>query len=94
MSPGSRTALVTAIGIILGFVLTFFERWSNVPGPWDARHIAPVGALALGIILILVSLYRALVPHDQSVARYEATVRLFVIGISVVLLGVTIAVVT
>lgn len=93
MSPISRSALVTAIGILLGFTLTFFEHWNEAPGEWRARHIPPVVALALGGILMVISLYRALVPHDQNVRQYERTVRLFIAGVALVLIGFILAVV-
>lgn len=61
MSPISRCALVTAIGILLGFTLTFFEHWNEAPGAWRARHIPPVVALALGVVLVLVGFILAAV---------------------------------
>ena len=66
MSPISRSALVTAIGILLGFTLAFFERWHGAPGGWKLRHILPLAGLILGSALMVIALYRALVPHDQS----------------------------
>ena len=93
MSPISRSALVTAIGILLGFTLAFFERWNSAPGEWERHHILPLAGLILGGALMVISLYRALVPHDQSVRRYENTVRLFVAGIILVLVGFILAIV-
>jgi hypothetical protein len=94
MSPVSRSALVTAIGILLGFTLAFFERWNSAPGGWKLQHFFPFGGLILGGILMVISLYRALVPHDQSVRRYESTVRLFVVSIVLVLIGFILAIVS
>ncbi len=94
MSPISRSALVTAIGILLGFTLTFFERWNEAPGAWRAHHIPPVVALALGCVVMVISLYCALVPHDQTVGQYERTVRIFVAGVVVVLVGFILAAIT
>ena len=93
MSPISRSALVTAIGILLGFSLAFFERWITTPGGWAPHHIFPLAGLILGSVLMVISLYRALVPHDQSVRRYEHTVRLFVVSVVLVLAGFILAIV-
>ena len=87
MSPISRSALVTAIGILLGFILAFFEHWISAPGEWTLHHVLPLAGLASGGVLMIISLYRALVPHDQSVHRYESTVRLFIVSVVLVMLG-------
>ena len=93
MSPISRSALVTAIGILLGFTLAFFERWNGAPGEWELHHLLPLAGLISGGVLMVISLYRALVPHDQSVRRYESTVRLFVVSVILVLVGFILAIV-
>jgi hypothetical protein len=93
MSPISRSALVTAIGILLGFTLAFVERWNSATGEWELHHILPLAGLIMGGVLMVIALYRALVPHDQSVRRYEKTVRLFVASIILVLVSFMLAVV-
>ena len=51
---GSRTA----IGIVLGFSLTFLSTWSQSPGEWKTEGIPVILLLLAGIAVQFTSLYR------------------------------------
>lgn len=87
VSDDGRNGLITAIGIVLAFSLTFFGQWSLGDDPWEARDLGPVSFMCIGNSLLLISLYRALVPYTQTVKRYTVTAQLFLVGILVMMLG-------
>ncbi|MCP2040775.1 ABC-type dipeptide/oligopeptide/nickel transport system permease subunit [Neisseria sp. HSC-16F19] len=83
-----RAPMVTAIGIILGFVLAFMGRWVTEPSAdRTVVHISDwfiaVGFF-IGIVLLLVALYRILnnrVPGNRERAYYFRTLQIFMLGI-------------
>jgi hypothetical protein len=122
VSANERTALITAIGIMLGFALAFFTTWSlkettpDIPvvlvaqdqstaiklkddlakelegkgskfPRWDVQDLFPLGGLFVGIIVLMVSLYRSLMPPDQTIGYYRSTIWIFMAGILVVLIS-------
>ncbi len=84
----ARSSLITANGIILGFALTFFGSWSTDGGSWSTHDIPIVLMFSIGVLLLTLALYRALLPYVQSISRYESNVRLVVLGIISILVGV------
>ena len=79
--------MVTSIGVILGFLMGFLGQWVTEPNfrlESASDYIVFVGSL-LGVLLLLVSLYRMLSPVVPSdVARhYTDTLRLYMGGIVV-----------
>jgi hypothetical protein len=78
----ARNGLITAIGIVLGFALAFFGTWSMASGEWQRADIVRGLVLGLGIVILILPLYRSLAPYVQTVKRYEGTVKLFVSGIT------------
>lgn len=87
-----RQPLVTATGIILGFVLNFASSWvksDTAVGEWMAYLIfALVLAGMACLITVLARILRLGVPSEQSAGYYATTVRIFVIGVSMAVGGV------
>ncbi|MGE5357222.1 MAG: hypothetical protein ACM3PT_13400 [Deltaproteobacteria bacterium] len=89
-----RQPLVTATGIILGFILnfasTFVRSESTISHFFD--HI--IGScILIGIILLIVVLYRVLnmkYPRDRADQYYYTTLRYFICGVSISFVGVII----
>jgi uncharacterized membrane protein len=82
-----RQPLVTSIGVILGFLMGFLGQWVTEPAfhlASAADHIVFAGSL-VGVVLLLVALYRMLSPQlPQDVTRYYArTLKLYMGGIVV-----------
>ncbi len=80
VSDNARNGLVTAIGIVLGFTVAFLINFSMHPSKWESDDIPTLIFVISGIIIMIVSLYRSLIPYDQPVKYYERTVRIFVLG--------------
>jgi len=87
-----RNGSITAIGIVLGFSLTFFSSWMNGPEPWDYIGIAILLTLGAGIALQIISLRRLLILPQapglrHSVADHNRAVQLFFWGTALVSTG-------
>ncbi len=87
-----RSSLVTAIGIILGFVLGFTANWAtqNVTETDWSDFIIGIGLMA-SVILQIIALYRILnnnYPKENVGQYYQKTLRYFIIGLSVAFLGI------
>lgn len=87
-----RSSLVTAIGIILGFVLGFTANWATQPVAESNWSDLIVGmGLMTSVILQIISLYRILnnkYPKDKAGIYYRKTLRIFIIGLCVAFLGI------
>jgi len=92
LPQGYRQGLVTAITVFLGFSLSFVRFWNfEHPGDWTWTGALPALAVAGGIAVQLVALYRSLNLLDEEPTRYTATVRCFFVGIVIVAAGVVFA---
>ncbi len=91
-----RSSLVTAIGIILGFVLGFSATWATQPvteTDWS-DYIIGLGLL-VSVVLQIISLYRILnnnFPKEKSGKYYQKTLRYFIWGLCCAFLGVIISI--
>ncbi|MEV3811478.1 hypothetical protein [Aeromonas allosaccharophila] len=88
ISDQARGSLITANGIIIGFALAFFGNWSTSGAKWSSHDIPIVAAFSVGILLLILALYRSLMPYIQTIVRYESNVRLLVLGIISIFIGV------
>jgi hypothetical protein len=77
-----KNGLITAIGIVLGFVLGFYTQWAFGEDPWRSEDIIPTLLYLCGIAVLIISLYNALIPYKQTVKHYERTVRIFILGVT------------
>ncbi|HRR10082.1 MAG TPA: hypothetical protein PLO56_15435 [Rhodothermales bacterium] len=87
-----RQPLVTATGIILGFILNFASSWVKTESPLDDMLAYFVGvAVLIGTISLIIVLYRILnmsYPRDASESYYHKTLRLFIFGVGMAYTGV------
>jgi hypothetical protein len=92
-----RAPMVTATGILLGFVLNFASNWVTKAFSTDNLREVIIGAgLCACITLLLIVLYRILnmeYPKDKAEAYYKKTLLLFLTGISITFLAVVIVMV-
>jgi uncharacterized membrane protein len=91
-----RQPMVTAIGIILGFVLGFTGKWATDPVTATdfADYIVSIGLL-LSIVLLIIALYRILnnnYPTENTAIYYQNTLRIFISGLSLAFIGVIISI--
>ena len=68
-----RNGSITAIGIVLGFSLTFLSSWMHGPEPWDYTGIVILLTLASGIALQIISLRRLLILPQAPGLRHSLT---------------------
>jgi hypothetical protein len=91
-----RSSLVTAIGIIPGFVLGFTATWATQPvteSDWS-DYIIGIGLLA-SVVLQIIALYRILnnkYPKDSPGKYYQKTLRCFIWGLSFAFVGILISI--
>ena len=92
LPQGYRQGLVTAITVFLGFSLSFMRFWNfESPGTWTWKAAMAAAIVAGGIGVQLLALFRSLGLEDDQPARYRQTVRFFLVGVVVVVIGVGIA---
>jgi hypothetical protein len=84
-----RNGSLTAISVIVGFSLSFLNRWAAEPGPWEISDLA---AIVVGIVLQVSSLASLLSVRSLLLGNYVRAVRLFLIGLAVVSIGVALAI--
>jgi hypothetical protein len=87
-----RNGSLTAISVIVGFSLSFLNRWAAEPGSWEIYDLAAVAAIVVGIVLQLSSLASLLSVRSLLLGNYVRAVRLFLIGLAVVSIGVALAI--
>jgi hypothetical protein len=94
-----RSSMVTAIGIILGFVLGFSATWA-VGIPADAELDWSDYSIGLGLFfsvaLQLMALYRILDNQESQKdenARYHRTLQLFVVGVTLAFAGLALSII-
>ena len=88
VSDEARGALITAVGIILGFALTAAATWAGGPEGWRPADRGPGLALGAGVLLLVAAMYRALLPLQQEESWYRTTIWIFLVGIAVTFAGV------
>ena len=91
-----RQPMVTAIGIILGFVLGFTGNWATAPVSETtlSDYFIMVG-LFLSIVLLILALYRILnnnYPQEKTGAYYQKTLKIFILGLSIAFIGVLVSI--
>lgn len=86
-----RNGSLTATGIILGFSLNFISLWVSNPNDWSRVDLLPMAFLTVGIA-IQVKVFADLLARDSLLAvKYDRARRLFLIGLSIVAIGMGIA---
>ncbi len=87
-----RQPLVTATGIVLGFTLNFAAAWvKSDTAVSDGLAYVIFAAVLAGMALLILVLGRILrrdVPAEVTERYYAATVRLFIVGVSLAVGGV------
>lgn len=75
------------IGVLSGFSLAFMTAWAANPVPWDRIDIIAVAPMVAGVAFQLFSVWRLLDPRSLELAFYRNIIRLFMIGLVLVLIG-------
>lgn len=89
-----RQPLVTATGIILGFILNFASTFVKSESPLSEAIAYIIGICTLtGIICLIIVLNRVLkmkYPKEKAEEYYQKTMNFFIIGVSISFVGVMI----
>jgi hypothetical protein len=89
---GFRQGLITAITVLLGFSLAFFQFWGfEASGEWTGRSMVATFALAAAVLLQIVALFRSLRLEDDYPTEYRRTVMWFTSSAVVLLVGLLLA---
>jgi hypothetical protein len=92
IEPVFRNGSVTVVGVLAGFSLTFLTAWAANPVPWQLHDLAGVVPLAIGLVFQIVALAALLHPNSLERARYDRAIRTFLIGLTLVGIGVVVAI--
>lgn len=89
LPAGYRQGVVTAISVILGFSLYFLRFWSlEAEGDWTWLSVGAAVPTILSIACLAVALWRSLQVADDDEPVYRRTLKWFLSGILLALLGV------
>jgi hypothetical protein len=87
-----RNGSMTAVGIILGFSLSFITRWSANPVPWQVVDLFAVVPLLAGIAFQIWAFAVLLKPESIQIEIYTRAKNHFLLGLVGVLVGTAIAI--
>jgi 4-amino-4-deoxy-L-arabinose transferase-like glycosyltransferase len=89
LPPGYREGFLTAITVILGFSLALVRFWGlESSGPWTTAEVVSAAVVVIGTGFQLLALFRSLRVEDDNRREYARTVRYFLVGVLIVMLGV------
>lgn len=87
-----RNGSMTAVGIILGFSLSFITRWGANPVPWQWIDLFAVVPLLTGIAFQIWAFAVLLKPESTQLAVYTSAKNHFLWGLAGVLTGTAVAI--
>ena len=91
ISPEFRNGSLTAISVIVGFSLSFLSRWTGTPGKWHSADLFAVALIVTGSAAQIWSLGAMLFVSSMVAANYERAIRIFLVGLALVAVGVSVA---
>jgi hypothetical protein len=93
---GYRQAITTAITVFLGFSITLLRAAWGIEGKrgWSNLEISAESTIAIGVIIQITALFRAIALTDNSHVRYRTTAYIFKVGVVFVVGGVLMSIIT
>ena len=92
LDPAFRNGSITAVGLLTGFSLTFLTTWAAIPGRWQLYDVFGLTPMVVGSFFELVSIALLLSANSLARPRYDLSVRWFLIGLALVIVGITISI--
>ncbi len=90
---GFRIGSFAAIGVLAAFSLTFLTTWAALPGRWQTYDLFGLAFMMVGSFFQLVSIALLLRVDSLERPRYERAARWFLIGLVLVMVGITVSLV-
>ena len=87
-----RGGSITAVGIIVGFTLSFLSSWATDPAKWSALDLVALLPLLVGVVLQLKSLADLLSVSSLVLRHYNRAKNTFLAGLILAALGIALAV--
>ena len=87
-----RNGSMTAVGIVLGFSLSFITSWGANPVPWQVVDLFAVVPLLVGIAFQVWAFAVLLTPESIQLAVYTRAKNHFLLGLAGVLAGTAAAI--
>ncbi len=89
---GYRSGIITAISVLVGFSLAFLRYWGfEAPESWSWHFVISTVLMLASMLMQLVALFRSLQVEDHEIPHYRVTVRWFVWGVVVMVVGLVFA---
>ena len=88
---GFRIGSFASIGVLAAFSLTFLTTWAALPGRWQVYDLFGLALMVVGSFFQLVSIALLLRVDSLERPRYEKAARWFIIGLALVLVGITVS---
>lgn len=92
LDPTFRNGTMTAVGIVIGFSLSFITVWATHSGPWQQADVLAIVPLLGGILFQTVALSHLLRTDSLEIARYQKAIKLFLWGLMLTAAGVSIGI--
>ena len=86
-----RNGSLTAVGIILGFSLSFINSWTSNPNDWSRIDILPMAFMVVGTCLQVKVLADLLARDSLLAIKYDRSRRMFLLGLAILAVGIAIA---
>ncbi|MGK9168173.1 hypothetical protein KXR53_17820 [Inquilinus limosus] len=92
IDPTFRNGSITAVGIIIGFSLSFLSSWATDSTAWNAVDLAAVIPILAGVVLQLKSLADLLSVSSLRLSNYNRAKAVFLAGLVLAAIGIAIAI--
>lgn len=93
IDPAFRNGSLTAVGIILGFSLSFTVQWATDPDPWTALDLVAAVFLVGGLVMQVLSLAELLDVDSLEIRVYRRAKNRFMHGLLVTSGGVLVTII-
>jgi hypothetical protein len=93
LDPVFRSGSLTAISVVLGFSLSFLNRWAGAPGDWQVGDIVSLALIICGTSLQLKALVDLLLLNSLLPIRYRRSIKYFFAGLALVAIAILVAVI-
>ncbi len=88
LDPVFRSGSLTAISVVVGFSLSFLNRWASSPGEWHIGDLVTIVLIVAGTAAQLLALVEMLRIQSLLPNSYNRTMRIFLVGLGLVSIGI------